>query len=281
MAKPGDPHSSNHTPTPPFGSSPSRTAAPEGSDRLSLDIPDHADDDRVGFTSAASLAGVTRGSGLAASAAGRPDEEPEQASLFDAPERQPARQPARVTSPATVAPPVAPAPEAIADPAHDPEASLISEALPLASAARGSRVRRTSSTKASGSGRSTRDRSSAVELAEGAMGLYAVYALILFAIPTAGVAAVIALVAAVVRPVPDQDLARSHYEYQKRTLMIAASAALIGGVMIVVNLGVFVLVAVALWLIARGTWGLMSLVHGKTIADPYQWWIGARPTRKA
>jgi uncharacterized membrane protein len=108
---------------------------------------------------------------------------------------------------------------------------------------------------------------------EGATGLYTIYALILFAVPTFGVAAVIGLLMVWMRPKPDQPLARSHFEFQTRTLWIAAIAAAVGVVLIAVNLGVFVLVAMAMWVIVRGAWGIMTLAAGKPVAHPRTWMI--------
>lgn len=107
-----------------------------------------------------------------------------------------------------------------------------------------------------------------VETPEGAMGLYAVYALILFAVPTLGVSAAIALLAVMTRPLPDQALARSHSQFQKRTLTIAAIGAVLGVILIAVNLGVFVLFALALWVLVRGTAGVVRLAAGRPIANP-------------
>ncbi|MDB5422095.1 MAG: rane protein-like protein [Brevundimonas sp.] len=103
---------------------------------------------------------------------------------------------------------------------------------------------------------------------EGAMGLYTVYALILFAVPTLGVSALIGLLAVITRAVPDQPLARSHFQFQKRTLMIAAVGAVLGVILIAVNLGVFVLFALALWVLIRGAAGAMRLASGRPIANP-------------
>ena len=91
-----------------------------------------------------------------------------------------------------------------------------------------------------------------------------------------GVAAALALAAVTVRPRPDQALARSHFEFQKRTLWIAAIAAVVGVVLIAVNLGVFVLFFVAVWMLLRGAWGLRLLARGEPIARPNQWLIAAR-----
>ena len=108
---------------------------------------------------------------------------------------------------------------------------------------------------------------------EGAMSLYAVYALILFAVPTFGLAAMIAQVSVIGRPVPAQDLAASHFIFQKRTLWIAAIGAAIGVVLIAVNLGVFVLVGMALWVIVRGASGLIRLAAGRPVKNPLTWTI--------
>lgn len=108
---------------------------------------------------------------------------------------------------------------------------------------------------------------------EGATGLYTIYALILFAVPTFGVAAVIGLLMVWMRPKPEQPLARSHFEFQTRTLWIAAIAAAVGVVLIAVNLGVFVLVAMAMWVIVRGAWGIMTLAASKPVANPRTWMI--------
>ena len=108
---------------------------------------------------------------------------------------------------------------------------------------------------------------------EGAMGLYTIYALILFAVPTLGVAALVALVAVIGRPAPQQGLALSHYLYQKRTLWIAAIAAVLGVVLIAVNLGVFVLFLLAVWTVVRGATGILRLSAGRPIANPNGWFF--------
>ena len=114
-------------------------------------------------------------------------------------------------------------------------------------------------------------------VADGAMGLYAVYALILFAVPTLGVSALIALLAVTGRPAPEQPLARSHFIFQQRTLWASAVAALAGAILIVVNLGVFVLFVAAVWVVVRGAWGVLTLKSGVTIANPHTWLIEGKP----
>jgi uncharacterized membrane protein len=114
---------------------------------------------------------------------------------------------------------------------------------------------------------------SAAVVPEGATGLYTIYALILFAVPTFGVAAMIGLLMIWAKPKPEQPLARSHFEFQTRTLWIAAVAAVVGVVLIAVNLGVFVLFLMAVWVIVRGAWGVMTLAAGKPVRNPHTWLI--------
>lgn len=103
---------------------------------------------------------------------------------------------------------------------------------------------------------------------ESAMSLYTVYALILFAVPTLGVSAVIALFAVFGRATPNDAVAASHFLFQKRTLWIGGAVALIGGVLIAVGLGVFVLFLLAVWLIVRGAGGVLKLKAGRPIDNP-------------
>ncbi len=105
------------------------------------------------------------------------------------------------------------------------------------------------------------------------MWAYTIYAMILFAVPTLGVSAVIGILAVTGRSAPDQAVARSHYVYQQRTLWAAAVAALLGLILIVVNLGVFVLFLLALWTLVRGAAGVLKLKAGLPIAEPRSWFI--------
>lgn len=99
----------------------------------------------------------------------------------------------------------------------------------------------------------------------------AVYALIVAAVPTGGVSAVIGLWIAWGRRRGAGGWLASHYIYQFRTLAAAAVAALAGLILIVINLGVFVLFATALWTLARGAFGALRLTRGKPIANPHSW----------
>lgn len=100
------------------------------------------------------------------------------------------------------------------------------------------------------------------------MGLYAIYVLILLAVPTFGASAILALLAVTVRRASDDALARSHFIYQQRTLWIAAVTAVVGALLVVINIGVFVLFLLALWLLARGASGVWKLKDGKPVANP-------------
>ena len=103
------------------------------------------------------------------------------------------------------------------------------------------------------------------------MSLYAVYVLILLAVPTLGVAAAIALLAVGRREAPEEPFAGSHFVYQQRTLWIAAIGALLGAVLVVVNVGVFVLFAAAVWILARGAFGVLKLKAGQPVPNPRGW----------
>ena len=112
-----------------------------------------------------------------------------------------------------------------------------------------------------------------VAMPEGAVSLFAVYVLILFAVPTFGASALLALAAVLTRKPSVQHLAESHFLYQKRTLLTAAGAAVLGVLLIVINLGVFVLFTMAVWVMVRGAVGVFRLKAGQPIPRPHGWWI--------
>ena len=72
---------------------------------------------------------------------------------------------------------------------------------------------------------------------------------------------------------PADPVARSHFIYQQRTLWAGAVVALLGAILVVVNIGVFVLFALALWLLVRGAAGVLRLKSGRPIDDPRHWLI--------
>ena len=101
----------------------------------------------------------------------------------------------------------------------------------------------------------------------------AIYALIVAAAPTGGLSAVVGLWLAWTRRDAPSDWLASHYIYQFRTLATAAVAALVGLILVAVSLGVFVLFAVALWMLARAAFGAIRLMRGRPIDNPRSWFL--------
>lgn len=241
--------------TPSSGAEAPASVAPPMVPPASAAHDDH--DDLIGFSSVSSLAGTAcpPGWGRPVQPALQPvpvEAEPEP-DLFDPVPARPQNRVAALRETTFSEPESAHARPHIEPERHVPEAPA--HAAPVAS--------RTSSSPAS-------------ETAEGEMGLFAVYALLLGAVPTLGASALVALVAVTVRPRPEQALARSHFDFQKRTLWIAAVAAVIGAVLIAVNIGVPALFILAVWTLVRGAWGLMKLARGEAIRNPKQWLIAAK-----
>ena len=102
---------------------------------------------------------------------------------------------------------------------------------------------------------------------------YTVYALILFSVPTLGVSAAIGVLAVTGRAVKADEPVKSHYIFQQRTLWSAAVIALIGLALIPIGLGVFVLFALAVWILARGAFGMLRLKAGRGVDNPRSWLI--------
>ncbi|MFC7377023.1 hypothetical protein [Brevundimonas sp. GCM10030266] len=228
--------------------------------------PQHPDDhdDHVGFSSPASLQGRARE--VAPPPAPEPEPEPAPEPVMSAPEREPDLfdpPPARpvIETPEPVIPVLtptsAPAPEPSPAPKPAP-ASADSIFAPTPGF----------------TGRS-KDREPVQDPPGGGVGLYAVYALILLAVPTLGVSALIALLAVTGRPGPEDDLSRSHFIYQQRTLWAAAIAVLAGVILLAApfGLGVPLLFLAALWVVLRGATGVWNLKSGRSISRPRSWWI--------
>ena len=103
------------------------------------------------------------------------------------------------------------------------------------------------------------------------MRLYAIYVLILLAVPTLGVSCLVALLAVMRRDGATDALEHSHAVYQQRTLFGTVAAAVVGAVLIVVNIGVLVLFALAIWVLARGAFGVLKLKSGQAVPNPRSW----------
>lgn len=100
------------------------------------------------------------------------------------------------------------------------------------------------------------------------MRLYAVYVLILLAVPTLGVSCLVALLAVMRRNGATDPLEHSHAVYQQRTILGTVGAAVVGALLILVNIGVLVLFALAIWVLARGAFGVLKLKSGQAVPHP-------------
>ena len=219
-------------------------------------------DDTVGFASSGALAGRAV---QAPQTQAAPAPEPR----FSTPE------PLAMTEPQMTAPHIDPAPEAdlLSQPPQSPqgdhphadfaaaEPAMVAAAAPPPEAPIMSREAR----------RRERDLAAAAPADDRMLWAYTVYALILFAIPTLGVSAAIGVLAVTGRAVKADELLKSHYIFQQRTLWSAAALALIGLVLIPIGLGVFVLFAVAVWAVVRGAMGVFRLKAGRPIENPRSW----------
>lgn len=239
MNEPGDPDA-------PHSMDPKRPVSPQGEPQ---DV--HHDDDLIGFCTPASLVGRTRATPPApeaeASFAAEPEAEPEPDLPFvePFPERLQAAPFEPLAAALPTPPPPAPGDDTPAWARETPEAERPQS-------------------------RFGRREDPPAEV-EGAMGLYTIYALMLIAVPTFGVAAALALLSVFGREGPRSEPAASHFLYQKRTLFVAAGLAVLGGVLIALGLGVFVLFVLAVWLIARGAFGVLRLKADRPIAKPRSW----------
>ncbi|WP_426026693.1 hypothetical protein [Brevundimonas sp. TSRC1-1] len=212
---------------------------------------DHDHDAHVGFVSPASLAGRPRAPEPAPAVSKPLEREPD---LFDPPE------------PAPVSPVFA----AEARPEPRPEPGPFDRTEPF-TAARETRFSAGRERAAKDAQPPRREPVGGNAPQTAPMSLYAVYVLILLAVPTLGVAAVLALLAVTGRDGPQEPVAASHFIYQQRTLWSAAVAVVLGALLVIVNIGVFVLFLLALWVLARGVFGVMRLKAGRPIDNPRTW----------
>ncbi|MFN3352822.1 MAG: DUF4870 family protein [Brevundimonas sp.] len=209
-------------------------ATPDNPDGKAPEAPDPCDelDRQIGFASPDHLRGEKRPP---------PAPEPEAAPAAP-PEPEPP-----LEAPRSESVPVAPTPP--------PEPSMIASPEPVAAVAPAPR------------GRLPRQREEVADTPEGLRSV-TLYALILFAVPTLGVSAILGILAVMGRDAPADPLAGSHFIFQKRTLWGAALAAVVGLILIIVNLGVFVLFLAAVWTLIRGAVGVLKLKAGRPIDNP-------------
>lgn len=227
--------------------------------------PDHDLDDAVGFASPASLAGRPREAAVQA----EPDLEPQ-------PEPMAEPEPLETVEPepfvATLEPEATalPEPELVPEPEPEPIAVSPPRHMPHPVDPTPEWARDTPPSGPYAGFGARREQPADVESANS---LFTTYALILFAVPTLGVSALIALLAVTGRPAPTGDVAASHFVFQQRTLWAGAVVALAGAILIAVGLGVFVLFALAVWLIVRGAAGVLKLKAGRAMPNPRGWLI--------
>ncbi|HBI17901.1 MAG TPA: hypothetical protein DDY79_00975, partial [Brevundimonas sp.] len=86
-----------------------------------------------------------------------------------------------------------------------------------------------------------------------------------------GASCLVALLAVMRRDTAGDALEGSHALYQKRTVFGAIGAAVLGAGLVVVNVGVIVLFAVAIWILARGAYGVLKLKSGQAVPQPRSW----------
>lgn len=103
------------------------------------------------------------------------------------------------------------------------------------------------------------------------IGLSANYALVLLTVPTFGVAGVVGLASVWFGPRPEDEAGLAHFAYQKRTFVVAMASIVLGALLVVVNVGVFVLFVMLMWTLWRGVKGLRALQQGQVPANPRGW----------
>ncbi len=65
---------------------------------------------------------------------------------------------------------------------------------------------------------------------------------------------------------------QSHMISAIRTFWISIVVGLIGVALIIVGIGIFILIALAVWQIFRCVRGLVRTINGQPIEDPNGWW---------
>ena len=88
-----------------------------------------------------------------------------------------------------------------------------------------------------------------------------------------GVTAIVGVVFAYVNRGQSDDWVETHYTYLIRTFWIGLLYFAVGGLLAVLIIGIFVIFAVAVWVIVRCVIGLQKIARAEPIADPQSWWI--------
>lgn len=98
-----------------------------------------------------------------------------------------------------------------------------------------------------------------------------IYACLIASAVSVGLTAVIALFLAWTGRLLVQGWTRSHLLYQLRTSLIGVIAGVVGVLTLPLGLGVFILSLTVIWVVARGTAGLLVLLRREEIRDPKTW----------
>jgi len=101
-----------------------------------------------------------------------------------------------------------------------------------------------------------------------------VYVLYLVALGTAFTALIGFVIAWQARSHAADELARTHFTFQIRTIVIGLGYVVVGGVLTIVWIGFLILAWWYLWSLIRSVKGLLTLNRGQPIADPTSWMFG-------
>jgi uncharacterized membrane protein len=100
-----------------------------------------------------------------------------------------------------------------------------------------------------------------------------VYILYLIALGTAFTALIGFVIAWQVRPHADE-LTRTHFTFQIRTLVIGLGYVVVGAVLTIVWVGYLILTWWYLWSLIRSVKGLLALNRRQSIQNPQSWMFG-------
>lgn len=89
-----------------------------------------------------------------------------------------------------------------------------------------------------------------------------------------GITAIIGVIMAYMNRGKASGFVETHYTFLIRTFWIGLAYALLSAVLIVAAIGVLLMIAVAIWIIARCLIGLQALQRNEPIKNPTSWFLG-------
>lgn len=89
-----------------------------------------------------------------------------------------------------------------------------------------------------------------------------------------GISALAGLVIAYINRGKAGTYVESHYTFLIRTFWIGLLYALVSVVLMIVGIGFLLMLAVAVWFIARCVIGMQALQRGEPVRDPQSWLLG-------